>query len=489
MSWQHGYHTDTPYTCGYYRELSPGWLDFASLLEGQLPPRASNGEPFAYLELGSGMGLGLCLLAAGHPEGQFTGIDFKPDHIVHSRRLARELGLDNIRFEEADFLNLAENPGDLSERHDYVVAHGIATWITEPIQQALLKLAATALKPGGLFYCSYNTFPGWLNAVPLQALAWNLAATGMSGLEAVKQATNSLNALLGTPETPSPLAMALPGLKLRLEQVSQQDPTYLCQEYINGGWQPLSVTEMHSRAAEYKLSFVASATLPENFLGFLPDVVRPAVLAESDPGRRRLLQDIAINQSFRRDVLVKGRMGTPMPELWGAIHAVSVRLNEAPELENYRLTSSFGIINCNADHCRAVERCLAGGARRFADLMNELKMEQGVLVEILSLLLHADRIGLDRGPVGESVVPRVAKVNQALRHLQRQGWPYTYLAAARTGSAVSFGHVENLLHAQIELDQLEATLQTMGYRLNSDPGTKAEAFARRRPWLESLGVL
>ena len=91
MTWQHGYHTDSPYTCGYYRELAPAWLDFASLLQGQLPPRSRQGEPFSYLELGSGMGLGLCLLAATHPEGKFTGIDFKPDHILHSRRLARDL--------------------------------------------------------------------------------------------------------------------------------------------------------------------------------------------------------------------------------------------------------------------------------------------------------------------------------------------------------------------------------------------------------------
>jgi tRNA G46 methylase TrmB len=99
MSWDHGYFSSTSYTSGVYRELAPAWLDFAALLKGHQPPRSHEGEAFSYLELGSGMGLGLCLLAAAYPEGRFTGIDFQPDHIVHSRRLAQQLGLANINFQ------------------------------------------------------------------------------------------------------------------------------------------------------------------------------------------------------------------------------------------------------------------------------------------------------------------------------------------------------------------------------------------------------
>ena len=64
MSWDHGYFSSASYTSGVYRELAPAWLDFAALLKGHQPPRAHEGDAFSYLELGSGMGLGLCLLAA-----------------------------------------------------------------------------------------------------------------------------------------------------------------------------------------------------------------------------------------------------------------------------------------------------------------------------------------------------------------------------------------------------------------------------------------
>ena len=117
MAWDHGYFSAASYTCGAYRELAPAWLDFAALLKGHQPPRNHEGEAFSYLELGSGMGFGLCLLAAAYPEGQFTGIDFQPDHIVHSRRLAQRLGLANISFQEADFLSRAASPGPLAAAH------------------------------------------------------------------------------------------------------------------------------------------------------------------------------------------------------------------------------------------------------------------------------------------------------------------------------------------------------------------------------------
>ena len=58
MTWDHGYFSSTSYTAGFYRELAPAWLDFAALLKGHQPPRSHEGEPFTYLELGSGMGLG-----------------------------------------------------------------------------------------------------------------------------------------------------------------------------------------------------------------------------------------------------------------------------------------------------------------------------------------------------------------------------------------------------------------------------------------------
>lgn len=131
MNWEHGYFTGVPYTANFFREVAPIWLDFAALLRGYPSPRTHEGTSFSYLELGSGMGLGLCLLAAAYPEASFMGIDFMPEHIAHSRNLARRLELANVRFLEADLLDLAADPSPLHRiglapaSCHYVVAHGL----------------------------------------------------------------------------------------------------------------------------------------------------------------------------------------------------------------------------------------------------------------------------------------------------------------------------------------------------------------------------
>ena len=172
--WGGGYYSGMTYGCYAFQELSPGWIDFALLSQKQRPPRQGNKEPFSYMELGSGMGLGLCLLAAAYPEGQFVGIDFHPSHVSHSQWLARELELSNVIFHEADFLELAR-PGShwpfaQGFQADYAIAHGILSWVSPSVRAALQHLVNTILRPGGVFYCSYNSFPGWLDRTAFKAL-------------------------------------------------------------------------------------------------------------------------------------------------------------------------------------------------------------------------------------------------------------------------------------------------------------------------------
>ena len=497
MDWQHGYHADGTYTCGFYRELTPAWLDFASLLKGHRSPRRHAAEPFSYLELGSGMGLGLCLLAATYPEGQLIGIDFHPDHILHSRHLSEALQLSNIQFIENDFLRLSEDSSELCGQYHYVVAHGIAAWVAQPIRHALLKVAADSLIAGGLFYCSYNTLPGWLAAFPLQQLAWlesrRRASGTTSAAQAVHAAAATLQGLLGLAETPSALAMALPGLRERLGSLKEMDSSYLVQEYINEGWQPLTVQDFHDSAMAHKLRYTASAALPDNFPGLLPVNIRDTVMAEADPLVREVLQDLAINQSFRRDIFSRGVDTLSSAENTALLQAMHFCLQEAPEQESYPFTTSFGLVNGNSNLYRSVETILADGPMSFAVLQDRLSLSIPDLAQVLSLLLHDGRVGIDRGEAGKAATSACNSVNKTLSRLQLNGRPYNFRAAAPIGSAVPFSIAEALLETAAEnsggSDHREALikgLDALGRTLVDTPEAVMEAYQQRRYRLQKL---
>lgn len=452
VSWDHGYHSHEAYTAHFHGEMAPNWLDFAALVKGYAPPRRREGSPFRYLELGCGMGFGLCLLAALYPEGRFLGIDFHPDHIAHARALAEALGLENLRFQEADFLDLHADPTPLgldrgqSGIYHYVAAHGIATWVVEPVQQALFAVATAALLPGGIFYCSYNTFPGWLPLTTYQQLARLELRRGdpSQPAAAFTRTVATLERLLGEEGKPTPLAMLLPLLSKDLEDLHLDNLPYLLGEYDNDGWQPLYVAEMHRRCSIHKLRPISTANLPELFEELLPEPLRSDVIAESDPLIRQTLIDLACARNFRRDLFARGSVRLSADTWRQRLGGLRLRRAETPPRDNWTFTTNFGALSVPAAVCQALEAALAPGPSTLAELAAAIGQPPAEVLRLAALLLQEGRIGLDRGQAGLEARDGCDQVNRRLLQRLGEGWPYGSLAAPRVGSGVACSLVEAL---------------------------------------------
>jgi SAM-dependent methyltransferase len=65
---------------------------------------------------------------------------------------------------------------DVDERlgtFDYVVCHGVYSWVPPAVQQKILAICAERLSPHGVAYVSYNTYPGWhLRSLIRDLLRW-----------------------------------------------------------------------------------------------------------------------------------------------------------------------------------------------------------------------------------------------------------------------------------------------------------------------------
>jgi SAM-dependent methyltransferase len=453
-NWDHGYFSNSIYTSGFYREQVPSWIDFASLVAGHEPPRACEGEPFHYLELGSGMGLCLCLQAACYPEGQFIGVDFHPEHITHSRWLAAQLKLENIHFIEADFCDLCSNPLPLGLQQGvnghfhYVAAHGIASWVIEPVQHAMLAIAAHALKPGGLFYCSYNTFPGWLGRTSFHVLSeLELQRSDEFNPDgAYQRAAGTLNALLGPAEQPHLLGLVQPTLRDDLAKIISSPVNYLTQEYGSKGWAPLFVSDMHQRCKNHKLSAVASATLPDLFDDLLVDRLQDTVLAEKNPLFRNTLIDLATNKAFRRDIFAKGSLKLSEQEKSERLGRVRLALCEAPAVDVYSFNTHFGEVVGMYDICSQLEGLLKEAPQSLENLQAELMQPLAVLQKMVALLLYANRIGLHRGTQAESARFSCQSVNDSLKQMMQAGRSYGFLTSPILGTAISVSTLETLFH-------------------------------------------
>lgn len=463
-AWGRGYFTDLHYGSFCFREVAPVWLDYAVLNRRCSPPLKAEGGAFSYLELGSGMGLGLCLLAAAYPEAAFIGIDFHPSHVAHSQWLKAELRLPNIQFYEADFLEMAsasfKSPFQLDHRFHYVAAHGILSWINSTVRDALFSIASTALQPGGIFYCSYNTYPGWLERSAFKALL-DLELNRLGGsqfADALGRSIQVLQSLLDTNEVgPSPLGKAFPRLSSQLQAISDiNQPDYLCAEYGSDNWQPFYVGDVHRQASAHKLSFVASASLPENHPNLLPPALAAVVCDESDPLIQQTLFDLAINQSFRRDLFVKGNLRLSQPVQQHRLAALGLRLTTpkcpttGDQASGVSIDTSLGVISDLEGRFQQIEALLALQPTTLAQIHQALGISPESLVPLVSLLLHSGRVGFDRGSAVDNATASCTQVNERMMSLMQAGHNLAFLAAPNVGhGAQPFSPIDAFILAGI----------------------------------------
>src|SRR5215470_11493123 len=253
-----GYAIDIPYLRDFKPMLAPAWLDHVALVAGVEPPVRRNA--FTWCDLGCGQGVTAVLLAATHPNGEFHGIDAMAAHIDHARGLARQAAIPHARFHTTEFAAAL----DLElPQFDYIVAHGVYTWIEPASQDQLRRFIDQRLKPGGLVYLGYNAMPGWACDLPFQRLMRELALGFQGDIAGRVAAAREAVCALAKTDVP---ALARSFVVRELEQRPQDYATaYLVHEFMPASWQPLYVTEVRTAMATIGLAPVGSATLSENF--------------------------------------------------------------------------------------------------------------------------------------------------------------------------------------------------------------------------------
>jgi SAM-dependent methyltransferase len=387
------YVTDVPYLRDFKPYLAPAWLDHVALVGGVAPPSREGG--FSWCDLGCGQGVTAAILAATHPHGVFHGIDLMPAHIDHARHLAAEAGAGNVRFDAADFAAAAGLglPG-----FDYIVAHGVYTWVDEASRRALLEFIDAHLRPGGLVYLSYNTMPGWAADLPVQYLLRLLTegGDGDSGVR-VAAAADFIRRLVAARAPALDRSYVAGEL---CEHPQDYAAPYLVHEFLHAGWQPVYVTELRAAVRAIGLEPVGSATLVENFDAWVLTDAAIAVLADiADPDRRELVRDFFLGQRFRADVFARDASKIDQSERERRLGAAAYALVRPPGAVAWRARTTRGRVRYDGPGPRALVAALSAGPRVVAEVP---------VGDILTLCAAGDAI-----PV-ENAGAAVGRLNRAI---------------------------------------------------------------------------
>ena len=110
------------------------------------------------LELGCGDGANLLPLAYYRPQAEWVGVDGSARHIEQARSRLAQLQLDNLEFLQLDF---RQANAQLMGKFDFIIVHGVFSWVADGVRDALFQLCSDRLSSKGILYLNYNTKPGW----------------------------------------------------------------------------------------------------------------------------------------------------------------------------------------------------------------------------------------------------------------------------------------------------------------------------------------
>ncbi len=136
-----------------YPQSHPDRLATVATLMGMRPAPV---EASRVLELACGDGSNMLPLALDFPASEFVGVDLAALPIEHGRKVIAELGLKNIALHQMDLTRLPDSLGQF----DYIIAHGLFSWVPPSVQDRVMAVCAEKLSPHGVAYISYNTYPG-----------------------------------------------------------------------------------------------------------------------------------------------------------------------------------------------------------------------------------------------------------------------------------------------------------------------------------------
>lgn len=257
---------ELPYRSVPHPDSHPTHLAVVGRLLGLDPP-----DPYRcrVLELGCASGGNLVPIAWYLPETECVGVERSVRQAEAGNRLIASLGMTNCRILAADLCDVGPELG----RFDYVVAHGVFSWVPDAVRARLLGLCRELLVPNGIAFLSFNTLPGWRlrGAVREMLLAH---CRGVAGAAArLERAREMLRFLaVAQPDATDPAAAYV---QQEVRYLLGAHPSYLFHEYLADTNEPLLFGEFASLAGAHGLQYLADATLATMF----PDTLGPAAAA------------------------------------------------------------------------------------------------------------------------------------------------------------------------------------------------------------------
>lgn len=255
------------------------------------------------LELGCAAGDNLLPMAARLPHARFVGIDLNAKAIALGQSMAADQGLDNIELSVCDLRDFAHDDGPF----DYIIAHGLYSWIPDDARDAMMALVARHLSPEGIAHISYNTLPGWRVWGVFREMLLERFGHLDDPVTQAEYSLDYMNWLLESQPGGDAWWASLvrsEHFRLNLGQVIN-----VAHDQLSPVNDPVWTREFVAHAEQHDLVWMGLADLDDNFLARRPEATSQLVDGVVDRVERATMMDGVVGRTFSHAVLChRGRL-------------------------------------------------------------------------------------------------------------------------------------------------------------------------------------
>lgn len=211
------------------------------------------------LEIGCSFGGNIIPFALSYPKATVTGLDLSKTQINEGKKIIQHLGINNIKLLHENILEY-----ETDEIFDYIICHGVYSWVPTEVQKGILEFIKTHLSKNGLAVISYNTYPGWKNMEIIKdAMLFRDKYLTQKGIEITSE--NKVSFGKGAIEFLKSYSQLNERVKVAIESVSQKNDYYILHEYYEDFNNPLYLYEFNDFLEKNGLKHIIDSNFTKSF--------------------------------------------------------------------------------------------------------------------------------------------------------------------------------------------------------------------------------
>ena len=283
---------------------TPATLEAYAALVGVSAP---NPKTARVLELGATYGGNIISQALFNPDATFVGIELSQEQVEKGNEVIANAGLTNVSLIQSDIASIGSEIGTF----DYIIAHGVYSWVDDGVKEALLRLIDEHLAEDGIAYVSYNTYPGWHTMEEVRQLMMfsNRDKAQFNHKEKVLHG-KTIGSIVGSQ------ILKYDNLKERnskflgaLRSIMQKDEYYVGHDHLEPNNDPVYFYQFNDHLEAHNLAYLCDADLTLSMVrSFDADIADTLdKLALNDHVAQEQYLDFMLDTTFRKSIICKAK--------------------------------------------------------------------------------------------------------------------------------------------------------------------------------------